>query len=289
MKELESKSRFLAVLVYQGEDHWRYEEPHFYLASHPEIAYQLAFSDGYEHEFGRNFIGVSQLDELADGIELAPRSGRGDGRDLVVAKARLHAFNEPKWKGIPCKADELQESLAEPTYLMKLDGLENVPWHTLTHAYGPAYDLPKEIRRLASSEAQHRAMALDWLTCSIYHQETLYSATEAATPFILKIIANILHPDRSQLADLLASIAESAVVAPNVIREAWEWREHNLPKILGIKASEEAAKEIAVYEGVRLCLIEHLELIEQLATDVDSGVAGYAQAIARHLSGTRAR
>jgi hypothetical protein len=43
-----------------------------------------------------------------------------------------------------------------------LEGLDDVPWHSLTHAYGKADDVLGLIRRLASPDYPTRADAL-WL------------------------------------------------------------------------------------------------------------------------------
>jgi hypothetical protein len=64
-----------------------------------------------------------------------------------------------------------------------LAGLDAVPWPTLEHAYGDAADTPARIRALRDGSAAERGEAQYWLSCSIHHQGTIYSA---AAPAVLR-------------------------------------------------------------------------------------------------------
>ena len=203
--------------------------------------------------------------------------------NLSFGKESLLAFNDSKWQGIPHDERELREALSEPEYLMRIEGLDDIPWHTLTHAYGAASEVPKDIRRLTSSNAQYRESALWQLFGSIYHQGTLYPATAAATPFILRILANTSLPDRGPIAELLEALAESASVEPAQIEKNWKWRVESFGELYPLPASEMAAQEIASFQGVFRCLADHIELIQELADDKDPCVAKNAQAAIDHL------
>jgi len=80
-----------------------------------------------------------------------------------------------------------------------LDGLDDVDWASLTHAYGPATDVPGQLRALAGPES---AAALEALYGNIYHQGTTYPASAAAVPFLFE-----LAPARPEVISLLASMA----------------------------------------------------------------------------------
>lgn len=278
-----STTRFLAVLIYEDSNGWRCEEPRVYVTSHPEIAYQLASSDGAEQRYGRRFLGLSHLEETTEDVEPISRSQKGNAHELVVGKESLLAFHDPNWQGIPHDERELREALTEPEYLMEIDGLDDIPWHTLTHAYGAASEVPKDIRRLTSSDAQYRESALWQLFGSIYHQGTLYPATAAVAPFILRILANTSLPDRGPISELLEALAESASVDPAQIEKNWKWRVESFGELYPLPASEMAAQEIATIQGVFRCLASHIELIQELAVDNDACVAKNAQAAIDHL------
>lgn len=95
-----------------------------------------------------------------------------------------------------------------------LEGLDAVPWATLTHAYGSAADVPQLIRELAAPSrdlkhevASNEDSALDALFSNIYHQGTVYEATSYAVPFLIELVAHPSTADRSGILCLLAAIA----------------------------------------------------------------------------------
>lgn len=277
MNNLQTSPKFLVVLVYETSPGWKCEEPHTYRVSHPEIAYQIAIVAGKEQRYGRKFLGLSRLEETIKSIDPISRSQQGDGTKLVVSKSDLAAFNDPKWQGISYDKKELEQILSEPEFLMELGEIDDIPWHTLSHAYGSAHNVPKDIKRLTSSNTEYRHNALWNLFGSIYHQGTLYSATVESVPFILKILKNNYLPDRGPIAELLESIGESASGDTKEIEEAWGWRIESFGEIYSRPAAEMAAEEIRAFKGVQKCLMDNLELIQKLADDADPDVAKRAK------------
>ena len=89
---------------------------------------------------------------------------------------------------------------------MSLNGLDDVPWSALTHAYGSAADVPALIRSLASSDDVERRDAYDELYTNIWHQGTVYEATIHVLPFLVELLRDPSTPNRGTLADLVASI-----------------------------------------------------------------------------------
>ncbi|NOK62045.1 MAG: hypothetical protein GFH27_549321n32 [Chloroflexi bacterium AL-W] len=110
-------------------------------------------------------------------------------------------------------------------------------------------------------------------------QGTLYSATVAAIPFILQILANTSLPDRAQVARLLEALAESAASDPTQIEARWQWLGENFDEIFARSVAEMAAEEIAASQGVLTCLMDNLPRIHQLAKDSDVDVARHAQEV----------
>ncbi|MFH8337073.1 hypothetical protein [Streptomyces sp. AM6-12] len=68
-----------------------------------------------------------------------------------------------------------------------LSGLDAVDWSALTHACGPADDVPGLLRALCSPEAEQRHKALDALYGNTFHQGSRYPATAAAVPFLVRM------------------------------------------------------------------------------------------------------
>jgi hypothetical protein len=66
--------------------------------------------------------------------------------------------------------------------LQVLEGLDDVGWETLHHAYGPDTDVPQLLRAIASDNAAVRSDAWHYLYGNLWHQGTVYEATAHAAP-----------------------------------------------------------------------------------------------------------
>ena len=90
-----------------------------------------------------------------------------------------------------------------------LDGLDDIPWKRLTHAFGSAQDVPDLLRSLktAPAELKGEQSPLWHLFGNIWHQGTVYEATAYAVPFLIELAACALTPDRRGILGLLAAIA----------------------------------------------------------------------------------
>jgi len=73
-----------------------------------------------------------------------------------------------------------------------LDGVDDIPWPDLRHAYGAAGDVPALLRALVL-ESGEAGEAFDTLWGSICHQGSVYSATPYAVPFLARIAAAGIH------------------------------------------------------------------------------------------------
>jgi len=68
--------------------------------------------------------------------------------------------------------------------------LEDARWSDLTHAYGPASDVPDLLRRLSRSPGPNTSYEDEpWLSLwsSLCHQDDVYTASYAALPHIVRI------------------------------------------------------------------------------------------------------
>ena len=88
-----------------------------------------------------------------------------------------------------------------------LDGLTDTPWGDLSHAYGPAADVPGLLRAVASGDAMAARDAVRELFGNIWHQGTVYQATLPAVPFLARMAAAGIVA--GGLLQLLGCIAES--------------------------------------------------------------------------------
>jgi len=91
-----------------------------------------------------------------------------------------------------------------------LEGLQEIDWSSLSHAYGKAGDVPDLIRGLLDSEPQRRHECLYQLYGTIWHQGTIYEASAYAVPFLFELLRSLDTPDRSGIAMLLADLADGA-------------------------------------------------------------------------------
>lgn len=88
-----------------------------------------------------------------------------------------------------------------------LEGLDSIDWSSLTHAHGPADDVPKLLRSLLSKEADVRLQACADLHETIWHQGTVYSASAAVVPFLLDLLNVPELDDPGCVVSLLTCIA----------------------------------------------------------------------------------
>lgn len=117
------------------------------------------------------------------------------------------------------------------------DGIDDIDWATLTHAYGPADDIPALLRAAGSGDAAEREAALEELVSSLCHQGSVYPATAAAVPFVARLALD--GPgDRVRLLWLLHGAAEGTGPEYRQVRRAVAVA---LPALLGLAADEDPA------------------------------------------------
>lgn len=108
-----------------------------------------------------------------------------------------------------------------------LAGLEAVPWADLTHAYGPASDVPGHLTALTSAEAPSRAEAWRQLDASIFHQGRVFPATSRAIPFLVRLAQWPQVLERTKILEFLKNLSggriESGPGMPNYEAELAAW------------------------------------------------------------------
>ncbi|SCL38258.1 hypothetical protein GA0074692_4951 [Micromonospora pallida] len=88
-----------------------------------------------------------------------------------------------------------------------LDRIDDIDWRRLGHAYGPAADVPDQLRALCSADPTEREAAFGDLYSNIFHQGSRYEASAYAVPFLLAMVADPATPDRDLALHLLTCLA----------------------------------------------------------------------------------
>src|SRR5262245_2907150 len=126
-----------------------------------------------------------------------------------------------------------------------LDGLSNVAWDKLGHAYGKAVDVPGHLRAFATGDAASRATAIESLAASLCHQGSLYSATVEAIPLLWELAAADAVADKHLVLHLLADIATRDDHVPYLlggIREPAKWPKKKDDYVKSFLAVRDGAK-----------------------------------------------
>ncbi|GAA2673804.1 MULTISPECIES: hypothetical protein [Actinosynnema] len=87
------------------------------------------------------------------------------------------------------------------------EGLDEVDWASMEHAYGPATEVPDLLRGLVDPDPAVRESALEGMYGTVHHQGDVYECTVATIPLLLEAVA-AGSPGRDGVLGLLASYAE---------------------------------------------------------------------------------
>jgi hypothetical protein len=156
-----------------------------------------------------------------------------------------------------------------------LTGLRDVPWEQLTHAYGPATDVPALLEQLAEPDDAAREAALGHLYGNVFHQGTRYQASRFVVPFLIDIACRP-GPRR---ADIVSMISHLAVGYPD------EWLSQGFD-LDAVRAEQEQYDEdaaewqsdaVEVYQAV---CAQEIQLIELLRDDYEDVQVQTAYALA---------
>lgn len=88
-----------------------------------------------------------------------------------------------------------------------LDGLDDIDWARLGHAYGAADDVPGQLRALLSPDPATRDEALGDLYTNVFHQGNRFEASAYAVSFLLEMIGDPTTPDPASVLGLLSVLA----------------------------------------------------------------------------------
>ncbi|MFI6949649.1 hypothetical protein [Streptomyces sp. NPDC050422] len=155
-----------------------------------------------------------------------------------------------------------------------LEGIDDVEWAVLEHAYGAADDVPALLRAAGSTNARDREEAVDELSTSLCHQGSVYSATAPAMQFVA-LLALDGPGDRLPLLWLLHGAADGAGPERQQARRAVATA---LPALLGLAADQDAGVRRAMVWIVAACEEASLPLLPLLRARLEKEEDGEVRA-----------
>jgi hypothetical protein len=150
-----------------------------------------------------------------------------------------------------------------------LEGLDEIRWDELTHAFGNASDVPGLLRELAASDPAAASAALEALFGTVWHQGTVYQATAPAVPFLLQLVADPAVHGRDGLLHLLAEIATGSPVYGDEPEDPWMPRSWRLPGDTDEGREQARAWVRAAHRAVAAGIPIVLGLLDEPDTDVE--------------------
>jgi hypothetical protein len=180
-------------------------------------------------------------------VQAFDRSGLGAPASIAAIRAELES------ERLSMDLHTVPVSVRPTIMPCVFNGLHDVDWSSMHHAYGPADEVPALLLALRSADAAERDRALSRFYSAVHHQGDVYQCTTASLPFLLELAGDAAAPGRAAIVGLLVSIGSAAVG-----RCEGEW----------ISPSGEPAG----YAGAAAVLRERSEAFAGWASDADPGV-----------------
>lgn len=155
-----------------------------------------------------------------------------------------------------------------------LEGLDQIDWEQIEHAYGPATDVPDLLRALASDDKEVRDKATTHLFGNIWHQGTVYQATAYAVPFLIELLEQPTVADKDMILCLLQNIATGTSYY-DVHQSLDHQNERNTPEFQAL-----IQVELAWVEAARSAVIVGIPRYLQFLADPDPEVRIFATYVA---------
>jgi hypothetical protein len=155
-----------------------------------------------------------------------------------------------------------------------LEGLDTIDWSSLTHAHGPATDVPVLLRALLSEDAERWMQACAELHETLWYQGTVFPASAAAIPFLFELLSHpgVHHsgcPDPGNPSGYLVSAAGCAVSLLCCIATG----EGYVQYVLRVDGEQSLRKRLAKYGRVpEQALEEDRVMIEAIQRGVSAGL-----------------
>jgi hypothetical protein len=173
-------------------------------------------------------------------------------------------------------------------------GIDDIDWGSLEHAYGPATTTPAYLRALLATDRAVRNEAVEHLWSAVTHQGTVYSATAAAAPYLLAILADDAgRPIRVELLMVVETIAHGSSYHdvhgpffPPEERESAEFQARVAAELADTAACRRAV--LAGFDLVLGFLADPVEPVRRQATSTAVALASLSEATEAQRSTTAA-
>jgi hypothetical protein len=129
------------------------------------------------------------------------------------------------------------------------EGLHDIDWASMEHAYGPAHEVPELLLALRSTDREERHKALGRFYSAVHHQGGVFPCTTASLPFLFELAVDSTVPERAAIVELLVSIGRVAV-----------------------EECEEEYADLVDFAGAAVVVRERAETFVAFAADVDHRV-----------------
>jgi hypothetical protein len=175
-----------------------------------------------------------------------------------------------------------------------LAGIDDIDWGSLEHAYGAATTTPAYLRALLATDPAIRNEAVEHLWSAVTHQGTVYSATAAAAPYLLAILADDAgRPIRVELLMVVETIAQGSSYHdvhgpfyPPEERESAEFQARVAAELADTAACRRAV--LAGFDIVLGFLADPVEDVRRQATSTAAALASLSEATEAQRSATAA-
>ena len=165
---------------------------------------------------------------------------------------------------------ESYEAAADPPILA---GVGDVDWSAVTHAHGPATDVPALLRAAVSDDLDHRDFAWQLLFETVWHCGTVYPATAKVVPFLYRLLENDDVPDQWQAALLLASIADGdSYLAVHATDPQSVAIFEQIAAERGSTLAEDMARELTDVDAARQAVRTQLDLLYPYLRDPEPNI-----------------
>jgi hypothetical protein len=155
-----------------------------------------------------------------------------------------------------------------------LEGLDAIDWSSLTHAHGPATDVPKLLRSLLFEDTELWMQACAELHETIWYQGTVFPASAAAVPFLFELLTHpgVQHsgcPDPGSPSGYRVSAAGCAVSLLCAIATG----EGYLRYVLRVDGEQSLRSRLAKYARLpEKALEEECAMLEAIQRGVSAGL-----------------
>lgn len=161
------------------------------------------------------------------------------------------------------------------------ESCDAVDWSALTHAHGPAGDVPGALRALLSDDEDARMQACGHLHETLWHQGTVYPASAAVVPLLCALLTDPAVPDRRCVLSLLLAIATGEGGIRYALRVDGPQRLRQRLARSGGTLEAALAREDAAMAAIHQGLSPHLHALLPHLDDTDGAAPLVAEVLGR--------